>query len=123
MFGIKALKKVFLALVGLRLIVGEVFENGKIDFADIGALLSLGEEYKNLKPILTQEGKVQLRNEFNDLSEAEKKELIAEIAEKLNLPNVTEEILTERLLEWAIETADLVNDTRRFFIDKTTTIE
>lgn len=118
MLGTKGLVKIILAIVSVRMILGDALDDGKITLGDLSSGFALAQEYNEVRPLLTKEGKSQLRDEFNDLDEAEKADLRKAVKEKLNLPNETEEELTERVIVWAIETADLVGDIKKT-IEKT----
>lgn len=113
MLGTKNLSKLILAIISVRMIFGDALADGKITLGDLGSGFALAQEYTEIKPLLTNEGKRQLRDEFNDLDEVEKADLRKAVKEKLNLPNEAEEELTERAIAWAIETADLVNDIKK----------
>lgn len=107
-YGIDKLKEVLLSMIQF----GVKFEEVTDEDSPKGKKIALTEWFEIgvfvvPKVIAYASDVEQIRNEFNDLSGSEVDELVAYVAEKLDLENDKVEALIESVLEWADSTNDL----------------
>lgn len=107
-YGIDKLKEVILTFIQF----GVKFEDVTDEDSPKGRKIALTEWFELgvfivPKAIAYASDIEQIRNEFNDLSGAETDELVAFVAEKLDLENDAVEELIETVFVWADSTNDL----------------
>lgn len=95
------------AVVAMGLSVGELVDalSDGIGLGDLGALLRAG---KSIKPAIDAIGSGQLLPELKDLSDEERAELKAFVAEEFDLSNDGLEVAIEKALQIAVDLTRLI---------------
>jgi hypothetical protein len=101
--GVSNLKALLSFVISLVVAITESLEDGKLSLSDLFKFFNALK-----KAIPAFRGISQIRSEIQDLSDAEKTELSAQLAEELELKNETVEQYIEEALKMAIALLDLL---------------